>query len=211
MTITRRAATGASIGRAFRSPGLELVLSRLQGLEHPLVLDLGAPRRANVECLAASGCKVWIEDLPHFLVGRAPPRTEPDESGVTTADWDTLVCANLAFERDARFDVILGWDLFAYLDPEAIRPLMREIAASCNVGALLFITVSTEGGLAEEPAHISISPDGHLVHEPTGPATRTNPAHTPLALERMMPGFRLLHSFMLGEGMQDYLFSFQGA
>jgi hypothetical protein len=31
---------------------------------------------------------------------------------------------------------------------------------------------------------------------------------SPTALERMMPGFRLLHSFLLGEEMQEFLFSY---
>ena len=31
--------------------------------------------------------------------------------------------------------------------------------------------------------------------------------HTPRGLERIMPGFRLQHSFLLESGMQDYLFS----
>jgi hypothetical protein len=35
----------------------------------------------------------------------------------------------------------------------------------------------------------------------------SNPRYSPIALERMMPDFRLLHSFLLGEGMQEYLFA----
>jgi hypothetical protein len=189
----------------FRSPGLELVIGRLTSAEHPEVLDLGAPRRANLEFLADTGCKVWIEDLPGCLVGRTPPKVEDEPP-----DWAGLIASNLVFSRDARFDVVLGWDLLAYLDPQAIDPLMSTIAESCTVGTLLFLTVSTAQGLPERPGIVQVSDDGHLVFESSGPATRANPTHTPLALERMMPGFRLQHSFLLGEGMQDYLFSFQG-
>lgn len=207
MVGSRRAVPEESGERSFRSPGLELVLARLDALSRPMVLDLGAPRRANVELLAGSGCKVWIEDLPHFLVGHAPaaPEREGDEP-----DWDGLVGASLAFDRHERFDVVLAWDLLAFLEPAAARPLMRRVAAACKGGALLFVTVSTVGGLAERPAHISASRDGRLTYKPSGPSVRDNPAPTPVALERMMPGFRLLHSFLLGEGMQDYLFSHQG-
>ncbi len=207
MVGSRRAAPGETGERSFRSPGLELVLSRLESLERPVVLDLGAPRRANVEFLAGSGCKVWIEDLPHYLVGHAPP--EPEGEGAQP-DWDLHVAASLAFDRSERFDVVLAWDLLSFLEPEATRPLMRTIAGACKGGALLFVTVSTDHGLAEQPAHISVSGEGRLVYRPSGPNVRENPAHTPLALERMMPGFRMLHSFLLGEGMQDYLFSHQG-
>ena len=35
-----------------------------------------------------------------------------------------------------------------------------------------------------------------------------NPHVSPTALGRMMPGFRLLHSFLLGEEMQEFLFSY---
>ncbi len=205
--MARRAAPEEVGERSFRSPGLELVLSRLESLARPVVLDLGAPRRANVEFLAGSGCKLWIEDLPHFLVDQTPP--EPEQEGAEP-DWDGLVAASLAFDRHERFDVVLAWDLLAFLHPDAARPLMRRVAAACKGGALLFVTVSTGGGLAERPAHISVSGDGRLLYRPSGPSVRDNPAHTPLALERMMPRFRLLHSFLLGDGMQDYLFGHQG-
>lgn len=203
----RRQEPAASAGRTFRSPGLALVAERLRTVERPLVLDLGAPRRANVEFLAGAGTKVWIEDLPHFLVGRSPPRPEDDAA----PDWDRFVAGELAFDRSARLDVVLAWDLLSYLEVDAIRALMREVAAACSPGTLLFITVSTAEALAERPASIRVGADATLVYEPSGPGTRPNPAYTPLALERLMPGFRLLHSFMLGDGMQDYLFSFQGA
>lgn len=203
----RRPEPRASNTRTFRSPGLELVAERLRATERPLVLDLGAPRRANVAFLADAGTKVWIEDLPHFLIGHTPP-SEPDGGD---GDWNRFVEAGLAFDRAARFDIVLAWDLLSYLEGPAIRALMRTVATSCAPGTLLFITISTADSLAEQPARIHVSPEGMLVYEPAGPGTRPNPAHTPLALERMMPGFRLLHSFLLGDGMQDYLFSFQGA
>lgn len=202
-----RPATVNADVRTFRSPGLELVADRLRLAERPVVLDLGAPLRANVAFLAEARTKVWIEDLPHFLVGREPPAPVDDGD----ADWDGFVNASLGFRRDERFDVVLAWDLLAYLEREAVASLIRAISGSCKQGALLFITVSTADALAERPAEIRVSPDGLLVYEPAGPGTRPNPAYTPLALERMMPGFKLLHSFLLGDGMQDYLFSFQGS
>ena len=192
--------------RVFRSPGLELVVERIRSAERPVVLDLGVPSQANLDALAALGSRVWIEDLPGSLVGRAPPPPAEGEK----PDWESLVDASLAIDARAQVDAVLAWDVFSYLEREAIGSLVETISRACKPGALLFMTVVTEGDLPDEPARMRIAEDGRLAYAPVGPATRSNPAYTPLALERMMPGFRLQHSFLLGEGMQDYLFSFEG-
>ena len=46
-------------------------------------------------------------------------------------------------------------------------------------------------------------------YEPATEEAVRCPGYPPLSLERMMPGFHLLHSFLLGERMQDYLFAYR--
>jgi hypothetical protein len=59
------------------------------------------------------------------------------------------------------------------------------------------------------PARVAMVGGGRLRYE--SPASRqsiSNPRLSPTALESMMPGFRLLHSFLLGDQMQEFLFSY---
>lgn len=192
--------------RQFRSPGLELVVERLRAGGKPHVLDLGSPRRAKLEFLSQTPCKILVEDLPHYLVGDTPPAADDAEE----PDWDRYVRERLRFGPDTRLDVVLAWDLLSYLEPAVIRALMNAVAESSHEKTLLYITVSTAAGIGERPERVSVSPDGQIVYDALDPATRPNPGYSPVALERMMPGFRLMHSFMLGGDMQDYLFGYRG-
>ena len=86
---------------------------------------------------------------------------------------------------------------------------MARIARSCHAGTLLFLTVPTRAMIPSTPAHIDINQAGRLRYDrPASAQSISNPRFSPVALEGMMPGFRLLHSFLLGEEMQEFLFSF---
>ena len=84
-----------------------------------------------------------------------------------------------------------------------------RVAGSCRTGTLLFLTVSTGAMIPSKPARITITHDGRLCYRSAiDSQSIPNPHVSPNALERMMPGFRLLHSFLLGEQMQEFLFSY---
>ena len=131
-----------------------------------------------------------------------PPKAEDDEP-LSAEELSSL----FTHDRDVRFDFILGWDLFDYFDVDVIVKLMKHIRGFCRQGTLLFMLTSTLGEIPAEPAKFTIGKDNHLVYEPRSQATMPNPDYTPLAFEKMMAGFRLLHSFMLRNGMQEYVFT----
>lgn len=199
------ATAGERVHREFRSPSLELLVGRLQEPRRHRVLDLGPPLGSNVEFFSHSPCTLYLEDLHRTLEAAGPP---PVPEGAEAPDWDALV-ARAIYNRPAEpYDIVLGWDLFNYFDRALVTALMRRLSPHCRTGTYLFLMVSTAPEIAIEPARLTISPAGRLVYEPSPGPTRANPRYTPLALERMMPGFHLLHSFLLGEGMQDYLFTY---
>jgi len=175
-----------------RSPGLALLVERLEETRRAEILDLGPPRNATLAFLRRAPCRVHIEDVYRSLRdgdGDAPSRIAP------------LVCAS-----EPCIDIVLGWDLFDHLAVGDIQALMNEVTLRCRAHALLFVLASGRGQIAPEPGCCTVDADGALYYANTGPAIKDSPAWSPRALERMMPGFRLLHSFLLGHGMQDYLF-----
>lgn len=191
---------------AFRSPGLELLMSRLETEDHPEILDLGPPVEANIDFFADVRCRLHIEDLYRHLITQIVP-VGPEEN--PELRLGEAVEAALVHDSDAKFDVILGWDLFNYMSPDLIRVLMRRIGRCCRPGTLLFLMISNLEALPGGPARITLQPGGCLAYAPSNDSLVPNPRYTPLALERMMSRFGLLHSFLLGEGMQDYLFSYR--
>jgi len=182
----------------FRSPGLALLVERLEESEYAEILDLGPPRNAILALRAHAPCRIHIEDVFRSL--RDAP-AEGRSDGESASRVAPLVCA----PRPC-IDIVLGWDLFDYLTAQDIRTLMTEVALRCRQHALLFVLAAGRGPIPAAPGRCTIEGDGGLLYASTGPATGDSPAWSPRALERMMPGFRLLHSFLLGHGMQDYLF-----
>lgn len=187
----------------FRSPSLDFIGDHLSAERRHNILDLGIPAGSTVDFYARFRCTLYVENLSDAL--DAVGKRDDDEDG---PDYERLVADVLAHAPETRFDMIFGWDLINYMDPGLIHALMKRLAGSCRNNALLYILVSTAPVMPDQPAKITITPEGHMRYESDGPAERPNPRYTPLKLERMMPGFRLLHSFLLGAALQEYLFSF---
>ena len=115
-----------------------------------------------------------------------------------------------AINHDAgvHFDAILAWDLFDYIDTLTIRATMHRIERHCRPGTILFMMSSIREVIPDDPGRFTIIDEQHLSFESMGGDGRSGSKHSPRSLERMMPGFRLQHSFLLADGMQDYLFSY---
>lgn len=188
----------------FNSPSVGILAQRYPGPDKCQVLDLGAPAESNVAFFSTHPCKVYLEDFHRsFIVPRASQRPDDDE------DLDAAIRDALSFGDSARFDLVLAWDLVCYMEPGTIEALMARIARSCHAGTLLFLTVPTRSMIPSTPARISISHRGRMQYvRASNGQSIANPRFSPVALESMMPGFRLLHSFLLGGEMQEFLFSF---
>ena len=192
----------------FNSPSLDILSQRFVGTGKHQILDLGTPVQSNLAFFSESSCRFYVEDLYRFFIAPQESRKnkddEDDDNDVASAIVDAL-----DFEETARFDLVLGWDLFSYMERATIESLMARVAGSCRTGTLLFLTVSTGAMIPSKPARITITHDGRLCYRSAiDSQSIPNPHVSPNALERMMPGFRLLHSFLLGEQMQEFLFSY---
>ena len=185
----------------FRSLGLEVLCSDLREDQRYYILELGDAQGPNVEFFSRYRSQIFIEDVYHCLANLTP-RREGDEP-LSVADLSAI----LSHDRDVRFDFILGWDLFDYFDTDVIIALMKHLRGYCREGTMLFMLTSMLEEIPSEPAKFTIESDSHLAYVPRSTETVRNPAHTALAFEKMMSGFTLLHSFMLRNGMQEYIFT----
>ena len=190
----------------FNSPSVGILSQRFPGPGKCQVLDLGAAASSTVAFFSDSACKFYLEDLYRFFIA---PRKDREDNGDEDNHVAAAIAAALSYDEAARFDLILGWDLFNYMERGAIELLMARIARSCRSGTLLFLTVSTGAMISSAPARITMTSGGRLHYRSTtDDRSIANPRLSPAALESMMPGFRLLHSFLLGDEMQEFLFSY---
>lgn len=190
----------------FNSPSVGILTQRFMGPGKCQVLDLGAPTKDNVAFFSGNSCKFYVEDLRRFYIA---PRDAKKSLGKKADDSGPGIADILSHDDRARFDLILGWNLFSYLDRPTIESLMARISRCCHAGTLLFLTVPTVAMIPSQPARITMTRRGRIHYDrDLANGTISNPRFSPTALESMMPGFRLLHSFLLGGEMQEFLFSY---
>ena len=192
----------------FRSPGLKLLSDRLAGPGKHEILDLGSAWGANFEFLNDYSCRVHVADVYPELRNFPPDDPEADPQQLAQSRRrivDRLLCC----EPEVKLDLILAWDLFSYLSPAATTGLMSAVKSRCQSGTLLYLLVSTHSVMPASPGKIVFAGGQRICVEPATARTVECPAYSPISLERMMPGFTMLHSFLLAERMQDYLFSYR--
>ena len=197
----RQAVVPPAPERVIRAPGLELLAGHIARRRRSDILDLGSPSRANVEYLSQFSCVLHIGDVSRALA-EDPEMEAPEEE----RDVEGAVDRAIGFKEHIRFDVIFAWDLFDYLDAATSRAIMRRVGGYCCTGTLLYLTTSNGETIPDRPGRFTIVDERNLRVERVGAGTRSGMRHSPRGLERIMPGFRLHHSFLLGYQMQDYLF-----
>ena len=210
MPATALEARDDSSLHVLRSRGLELVLSRLEFARWPqpseeipepplpgraCLLELGAPMGANVAFLNRYRCRLYVADVWRALNG-LEPLTAVEEAARA-----------LPLPEDEQVHAVFAWDLLSFLEPEVVSTLARSLAPHCGSGTLLHALAYTGTQMPLLPAAGRMQPGARVEFRADTPAERPNPRHSPVALERMLPGFRLRHSFLLPGGLQDYLFA----
>lgn len=185
----------------FKAPGFELVARQFSEFRRSDILDLGSPLRANVEYLSQFSCVLHIGDIFRALADEPEMSEAEDER-----DVEGVAGRLIAYEDDIRFDAIFVWDVFDYLDSAMSHAVVYRLGHYCRTGTLLYLMTSNRETIPDEPGRFTIIDDQHLRFERRGAGTREGMRYSPRALERIMRGFRLQHSFLLAHEMQEYLF-----
>ena len=200
--------TGSSIQSApvetetHASLALNTLFHRLHLERSYNMLDLGAAFGANVDFFSQFARRIHIEDLYHTLVSF--DLFSHEEDGVNYADvFDYL----LPYRKETRFDVILAWDLFNYLDRDEYFYLTRHLSKYCRPGSLLFAHISTRKHIPERPTNYKIIDEQTLAYEKSSTVLRPCPRYAEPDLHHLMPDFRVCNSFLLRNGIKEYLFA----
>jgi hypothetical protein len=198
-----------SAPEAHRSLAFSALLEAIGRRGRLHVLDLGPALGGNVEFLARFGCKLYIEDLYGALAAHGGrPSGDRDRNGAAA---ERLFAELLPFPPDTRFDVVLAWDLFNYLERREVGALARYLASFCRPGALLFALVSILKQIPAQPIRFRILDSERLAYEQRSAASRPCPRYASGELDELLRGFRLDRSYLLRHGIQEYLFSREAA
>ncbi len=171
---------------------------RLQRKYH--ILDLGPALGANVDFFAQFSCKVYIEDFYRTL-------TSFDYLSEDKLSYQAVFEYLLPNQKNTRFDIILGWDLFNYLERDELQSLILHLSHFCHKGTLLFALISTSQYVPEKPTTFQIVQHDRLLYQTNSTVLRQCPRYQQTDLNKLIPNFRVSNSFLLRNGFKEYLFS----
>jgi hypothetical protein len=185
----------------YKSLGLNALLQQLEGKTAYSVLDLGPACGVNITFWSQFGCKIYVEDLYRsvrpFL--NEPPGEDGEPVAIPFPDL-------LPFSSEARFDVILAWDLFNYFHQKQLEALISYLARFCRAGTYLFALMSVLQQIPSDPYLYRILDSERMVYEARGSEMRVSPRYQPRDVNRLMTGFTVSSSFLLRHGVQEYVF-----
>ena len=104
---------------AYKSLGLNALLRLLEEGRAYAILDLGPLLSANVDFWSRIPCRLHIEDFYTSYRERA--------SGSSDDAMESVLQDILSFDDETRFDIILAWDLFNYLNLSEIDSLIQRL------------------------------------------------------------------------------------
>jgi len=171
------------------------------------VLDLGRAHGPNVEFFSQFSCTYYVADLYRALQSYtlAPAEDEEDDDGSRLSQvFEEL----LPYTEDTRFDLILAWDLLNYLRPEQIEAMSRRLASFSKEGTIIFAMIAIHQSIPARPCGFKIVDAASFDYDSTTDRPRPSPRHKEPDLCRLMPGFEVENTFLLRNGLQEYVFIF---
>jgi SAM-dependent methyltransferase len=187
---------------AYNSLGLSALLRLLQRDRKYHILDLGPALGANLEFWSRFLCRLTVDDF--YGDYRTRMASEPETLR------ESLIAELLPFDDQTVFDVILAWDLFNYLDPDEIVPLVRQLSRWCRRGTVLFALISSLPLIPAKPSLFRILDRERMTCQMRTRETQPCERHQPRDLARLLAGFEVTCSFLLRNGSQEYLFTYLG-
>jgi hypothetical protein len=184
-----------------KSLALNLLLGQLREERKYLILDLGPAVGQNIEFFSQYDCRLYIEDL--FDTLSSFDYFAPEDGFSYEAVFSYL----LPFLKTTRFDVILAWDLFNYLEKDEFHHLILHLSKFSHKGTLLFGLVSTQRHIPDTPHIFRIADQDHLIYQVRSNVLRACPRYQGRELEKLLPSFRVCNSFILRNGFKEYIFA----
>jgi len=180
------------------SPGLEAALAGVPSDGSCGVVDLGPAIAGNLDFILTFASRVQIVDLLGGGSANAAAPAPDLERGIR-ALRELMPLSN------GTFDLVLAWDLLAYLPSHRIGDLIGALAELCRPEARLHAIIPTTEMIPAVPSRYRIVDAESLICEPATIDLRGAPDLPPNAVDRLLEGFEIEHSFVLRHGVREYV------
>lgn len=185
------------------SLALPLIIARIEGSLRSHVLDLGPALGPNVDFFSRLARRLTIADSFQTLLSLQAEHERTGDGLTPEREAEAL----LAYDAETRFDVVFAWDLLNYFKPTQLAPLVTRLGRFCRQGSLMFALIGTRPEMPARPRSFRILDRGRLLYETSTAAVCACPLYEERDLARSMPGFRVENTFLLRNGMKEFIFS----
>jgi hypothetical protein len=148
-------------------------------------------------------CRLHIRDFYHGYQDRMAavgPKKESEKEAFS---------ALLPFPDETVFNIILAWDLFNYFDLRQLEMIVQRLSRWCRPRTRLFALTSSLPNIPASPTIFRILNREQMIYEMPTRTIRPCPRHQPRDIAKIMAGFTVAGSFLLHQGIQEYVFEFK--
>jgi hypothetical protein len=185
------------------SLAMQVLLQQLKPERRYSILDLGSAQGRNIEFFSQFAGKISVEDLHATLTSF--DFLSPEDGFSYEAVFEYL----LPYRKNTRFDIILAWDLLNYLEKDEFKHLIRHLSRFCRAGTFLLALICTSKHMPDKPTRFHIVDEQNLEYRNDSNVLRACPLYQQGDLKNLLPSFRVYNSFLLRNGMKEYLFVFE--
>jgi SAM-dependent methyltransferase len=170
-----------------RSPGLTAIFNAVKTSQKNQILDLGSSISANFNFFTQLGCRFHFENFDETLAEMRKGELNPQ----------TLIETFLKYIKpDQRFDIVLLWDLFNYLDKTLMQKLYAKLEQFLKPNSLIFSLSYVGSKRPDSPAQFRIL-DQYFIEINNESALEPNALRsTTVQSLRDFPNFFILRSYL---------------
>lgn len=187
---------GTAVEIIHRSPGITTIYNELKISRRNNILDLGSSSGSSFRFFSQLSCQIHFETLDGFLANCG----EAWASGAALqAGLDNYLTH---FDASKKFDIILAWDIFNYLDRDTLQWLITRLNPHCHANTLLHTIKYLGRKLPAAPRHFQII-DQYIIKTTSAAVLCSRPfvsLDTSTTL-KSMPGYVMEQTFIQQEGM----------
>lgn len=150
---------------------------------------------ANFSFFSQLSCKIHFENLDAFILeyGRLS----------TSNQIYRLERYLLEHKDEEKYDVILSWDLFNYLELEAVESLLTKLSRHCKPNTLLHMMKYMKSEIPSQPRKFNIVDDRYLSLGEGVAQSRRITQHNTAQLLKKIPQYFMHNTMVNLEGMQS--------